>query len=144
MNEYGNVENTEYIKNDKIPSKYGWVIFLVFGWNPNQQLKDPARRSVMQHLQHLRQRHNNKKKRKKIKNEPPLKHKNAWSISVTHNCTYTYVWNSVSSWQSCNPWLIKINNKNLTLPYKYKRIALKMGVRGLMSLCESQRENHVH
>lgn len=85
-----------------------------------------------------------KTRRKKIKNKPPLKHKNVWFISVTHNCTYTYVWNSVSSWQSCNPWLIKINNKNLTLPYKYKRIALKMGVRGLMSLCKSQRENHAH
>lgn len=136
----GMLEIQIYIEKDKIPSKDGWVTFLVFGWNPNPQLKDPARRSVMQHLQ---QRHN-KKKRKQIKNEPPSKHKNAWSISETHNCTYTYVLNSVSSWQSFNPWLIRINNQNLTLPYKYKRIALKMGVRGLMSLCKSQRENHAH
>lgn len=66
----GMLEIQIYIEKDKIPSKDGWVIFLVFGWNPNPQLTDPARRSVMLHLQ---QRHNKNKKKKKDKKRTPLK-----------------------------------------------------------------------
>lgn len=47
MDKRRNVGNTDKkAEKEEIPSKYGWVIFQVFSWNLNPQLKNP-RRSII-------------------------------------------------------------------------------------------------